>query len=64
MSIRTTADEKRDDAVEHVTKAIDALREIVIDECWGSRDFTGTYRKALEDAFDALRKVKQSIRRD
>lgn len=56
MSVRTTADEKRDEAIDHVTEAIKSLSEIIIGRCWGHDGYTQIYynkmRKALADLIE------------
>lgn len=47
MSVRTTADEKRDAAKDNIENAIKNLSEIVVDKVWGYDDFTKEYKKEL-----------------
>ncbi len=48
MSVRTTADENRDNACQYLREATKALAEIVIDECYGTDDYCPEYRKILQ----------------
>lgn len=62
MSVRTTADERLDQAVANISAAIDCLKQVVIDECWGAKDFTDEslagFTKALHDLIDTRRRLK------
>jgi hypothetical protein len=61
MGVRTTADEKRDSACEHVEAAIKDLSEILIDKCWGHDCYTREYYEGLERAFKRLCKTHQLL---
>ena len=39
MSVQTTADDRRDEAKEHISKACTCLLEAVDPDTWGSSDF-------------------------
>ena len=56
MSVQTTADEKRDEAFEHINAAIASLSVIVIDRCSGWSDYREAYysklRQSLSDLID------------
>jgi hypothetical protein len=61
MSVRTTADEKRDAAKDHVDAAIKNLSEIVIDQVYGSNEFSQEYNKRLFLAMSTLIEIRASI---
>jgi hypothetical protein len=63
MSVRTTADEKLDEARDHIDKAYRALNEIVIEKCMGHEDYTAEFQHKLRTAFFALQSVKIHIDR-
>lgn len=61
MSVRTTADEKRDAAKDNIEKAIKNLSEIIIDKVWGHDDFTQEYKKELFLAMSKLIEIQDRI---
>lgn len=61
MRERTTADENLDDARTAVNKAIQALAEIIIDECWGHDNYNSEFRTEIDLAFDELRRIKKCL---
>ena len=61
MSVRTTAENKRDEAKEYVEKAYKLLIEATDPETWGSEDWNKGYRNKLEKSISRLRKVKNSL---
>ncbi len=42
MSVHTSADESLESARYKISEAIKFLSEIIIDECWGSEDFSAS----------------------
>lgn len=61
MSVRTRADECRDEAREYIRNAAKALSEIVVDECWGNDDFNDAYRRDLAEVFVTLMQLKKKL---
>lgn len=54
MSYRSVADENRDDVIEHLTNACDALSSIVVDKCGGYEELKPEYRQTLRDVLADL----------
>ena len=61
MSVRTTADERIDQAKEHLAEALTAiegaesnLRDIVVDRCWGYDEFNEEYTEKLKATYKFL----------
>ena len=61
MSVRTTADEKVDETLVSVTKAIEAMREVVETDCWGWNDFTAEAKDNFCKVLRKLRKVQRLL---
>ena len=61
MSVRTTADEKRDTAKDHIKMATKNLSEIIVDKVWGSDEFSLEYENRLLTALFDLLKIQASI---
>lgn len=61
MGVRTTADEKLEEAREAVNKAVLALNEIVVLECWGHDEYDEKFRADIEAAFNRLRDIKRKL---
>jgi len=61
MSVRTSADEKRDEAKDHIVDAIKRLTEIVNDEIWGYDDYNEEYKDKLDESISLLRKIKRML---
>ncbi len=61
MSVRTTADEKRDEAKEHINDALKCLTEIIDDEIWGYEDYNEDYKDKLENSMNLLRKIRRML---
>lgn len=61
MSIRTTADEKRDTAKDNIETAIKNLSEIIVDKVWGSDEFNEEYKNKLLLAMSKLLEIQASI---
>lgn len=62
MGFKTTADEKLDKAKENIKDAIENLSEILIHECYGWEEYTSDYQLKLDNAFNALRKIKADLK--
>ena len=62
MSVRTTADERRDEVIEHLRRAIETLSEIVIDQCWGWDQFNDEYQQKLQRSLNALLKIRRDLK--
>lgn len=61
MSVRTSADEKRDEAKDHIADALKCLTEIVNDEIWGYDDYNEEYKDKLDESISLLRKIKRML---
>lgn len=61
MSVRTTADEKGDEAREHIQEAIEDLSEIVIGRCHGADEYSVEYRNKLRGALIGLLDLRDSF---
>jgi len=61
MSVRTSADEKRDEAKEHIKDALKCLTEVTDDETWGYEDYSDDYKDKLEESINLLRKIKRML---
>jgi hypothetical protein len=61
MSVNTAADDKRDEAREHVSSAVQLLSEIVVEKCWGYDDFTTEYQKTLRKSLNNLIEVREEL---
>lgn len=54
MSVVTEADENLEFAKEAIDSAIQHLSKIVVERCWGSRDYTKEYSTVLRDTMTDL----------
>ncbi len=63
MSVRTTADEKIDEARDSINKALKALNEIVVNECWGHDEFNKAFTKKMLEAHAMLIEVRSKLSR-
>lgn len=61
MSVRTSAQENRDDAKKDINDAIKQLSEIVIDEIYGWDEFTSEYLETLKDILFKLLEIKKEL---
>ena len=61
MSVRTTADDRRDEAKEYIEKAYKCLLEVLDPETWGSEDFNKDYIATVEEALVSLIKLKRDL---
>lgn len=62
MSVRTTADEQLESAKDNIQSAIKNLSEIVIEECWGSEDFSSEFSVILRKALSEMVEVRESLK--
>lgn len=62
MGVVTTADEKIKSAKGHIKDAIDDLKSVLVDECWGHDDFTPEYNEALTDSFTDLLRINTRLK--
>lgn len=61
MSVRTTADEKLDEVRNHITAALKAMDEVVIQRCWGWDDFNDEARARHRQLFRDLADMRMRI---
>lgn len=61
MSVRTTADEKIDEAKDHIQEAIECISEVVINRCWGASEYTVEYRNKLRTQLVSLLDTRDSL---
>ena len=61
MSVKTQADEYLDEAKEFLSKAIDKLGRIVVDECDGHDDFNDAYRNELLAVYTELLRNRRRL---
>jgi len=62
VSVRTTADEKLEQAKHHVLEAIKALQEIVVGECDGHDDYRQDYEESIHWAHQQLLEIRKRLR--
>jgi len=61
MGVRTTADERRDKSKEHVNNAIAEIAQIVVDEVYGSEDYTDEYKLTLREVLNELLVIRDRL---
>lgn len=61
MSVLTTADKKREEALEHVDKAYRLLMEVLDPTTWGSDEYNKEYILKMEKALLRLGKIKRDL---
>lgn len=61
MSVRSTADEKISSAKDHIKQGIKDLSEIVIDEVYGTEDFSASYIQKVYECMQELISIKQKL---
>jgi hypothetical protein len=61
VSVNTTADDHRDEAVENVKRAISSLSEIVIEQCAGHDDWKDEYRATLKKSLLGLIEIRDAL---
>ena len=59
MSVRTAADEKIDEAKDHIQKAIECLSEVVINRCYGTSEYSEDYLNKLRKRFIGLLDLRE-----
>jgi hypothetical protein len=57
MSVQSAADDARDSAKQSIKDAITSLNSIVVDEIWGTSDYSDEYKKKLSDVLSDLIRV-------
>ena len=61
MSVRTTADEKVDQARHHIQEAIERLSEVVISRCYGTSEYSEDYLSKLCRQLIRLLEIRDSF---
>ena len=61
MSVRTDADEKRDEAVQYLGFTIKAISEIVIERVWGWDSFNKEYQSKLREHLNTLMSIRDDL---
>lgn len=59
--MRTTADEKRDEAKELLSQAYKKLQEALDNDAWGSQEFCDEYVVIMEESLVSLRKMGRNL---
>jgi S-adenosylmethionine/arginine decarboxylase-like enzyme len=63
MSVQTTADKHKEEAISHLNQAMNELSEIVYGNCWGCDDYANEYQDELADALLMIRKATSKIKK-
>lgn len=61
MSVTTTADEKRDEAKDHMKQAYECLLVALDEDTWGSTDYNDDYVDKLHEVAIKILKLKRKI---
>lgn len=61
MGVRTTADEKIEEAKEHLAKAYAALLVVLDEETWWHRDYTADYIDNVQNVNAEIMKLKRKL---
>ena len=61
MGVQTTADDKIDEAREHIKQAYKCLIEVVDEDTWGSKDYKESYIEKIEGVVTDLRKMSRKL---
>lgn len=61
MSVSTTAEKKKEEALEHVDKAYRLLMEVLDPTTWGSEEYMRDYVLKMEKALLRLGKIKRDL---
>lgn len=61
MSVRTTADENREEAKEHLKKAYDCLISVLNTETWGNDQYTDEYIDKIHKTSLQLLHIKREL---
>jgi len=64
MGVITTADERRDSALEHIDDAIKDLADIVVGKVWGYDEYSRDYELKLFKLFSELAGIRHDFERD
>jgi hypothetical protein len=59
--MKTTADENRESAVNHIRDAITNIAEIIVHECEGSNDFNTGFKGKLKDSLTQLIEIRDKL---
>lgn len=63
MSVRTTADEKIDEARQNIREAAKALSEVVVDDCYGADEYKEEFQETLREVLNDLLNIKNRLGR-
>ena len=63
MGVRTTADEKLDEARDSADQALKALNEIVVGECWGHDEWNDEFTQQIHEAHSMLIQIRGKLSR-
>ena len=61
MGVRTAADEKIDEAKDHVQQALECLTGVVIDTCYGTSEYSARYLNKLRRVLVRLLDIRDSF---
>lgn len=61
MSVNTTADYNLESTKDHIKNAIRTLGAIVVDECYGHKDFKQDYEEVLQQSYFNLIKIQKQL---
>lgn len=61
MSVQTTADDRRDEAKDHIEQAQKCLMSAIDIDTWGSDQFNKDYVAKMEEAILGLIKMKRDL---
>lgn len=61
MGVYTSADEKRDEAKEHIEQAYKCLLNILDTDIWGSEQYNNEYIETLVKSVTKLRKINRKL---
>lgn len=63
MGVRTTADEKLDEARESTDKALKALNEIIVNECCGHDEWNDKFTQQIHESHSMLIQIRRKLSR-
>ena len=61
MGVRTSADEKVDEARQSIREAARALSQVVVEEVWGHDEYNNEFRTTLREVLNGLLDLKQKL---
>lgn len=61
MGVVTTADNRRDEAKEHINEAYKCLIEMLDEDTWGYDQYTDVYIETVEEVMLELRRLKRKL---